>query len=73
MARDNIINLPPEKKFTRELDALKTCDKYPVPPGWKLSPLMVKTFILGSEGKSLSHKWKGKKTSTVISKKILWR
>jgi len=65
----NIINLPPEKKFARELDALKANDKYPAPEGWQLSPRMVKMFIVGSDEEVFSHKWKGKKTSTVISKK----
>jgi len=69
MAEKNIITQPPEKQFEEELSALKRNDNYPRPPGWHLSPKMVKTFILGSEGEAFEHKWKNRKVDTIISQK----
>ncbi|MBX7223062.1 MAG: AAA family ATPase [Blastocatellia bacterium] len=61
---------PAEELYTKELSALAFNDHQPKPPGWNLSPRAVRTFILGSDGKSLSHTWQGKKTETVISEKF---
>lgn len=38
---------PAEVRHAAELQALKACDKGPVPPGWALSPRAVRRFILG--------------------------
>jgi len=65
--KENIIKAPPEIEFKYELEALKANDNYPRPEGWHLSPRMVRTFILGSDGKEFIH-GKGNK-KTIISKK----
>lgn len=38
-----------EERYASELAALQADDPYPRPPGWRLSPRRVETFILGSE------------------------
>ena len=42
------IRLPAEAKYRTELEALAANDDRPKPPGWKLSPRAVETYILGS-------------------------
>jgi MoxR-like ATPase len=39
---------PAEIRYAAELQALAAADDAPRPPGWKLSPRAVRTFILGS-------------------------
>lgn len=43
------IRLPAEVKYESELAALGAADKGPRPPGWRLSPRAVETYIMGSE------------------------
>ena len=53
---DTHVRLPAEIRFADELRALRQEDERlnrPVPPGWKLSPRAVETFILGSQGEEL--------------------
>ncbi|WP_437674086.1 ATP-binding protein [Sorangium sp. So ce131] len=40
---------PAETKYDHELAALAAEDKAPRPPGWRLSPRAVETYILGSD------------------------
>ncbi len=61
---------PAEVVHARELDALRANDPGPTPPGWKLSPRAVRTFIAGSDGKVLKHTWNGAATETVIARKF---
>jgi MoxR-like ATPase len=42
------IRQPAEVKYQAELAALALADKAPRPPGWRLSPRAVETYILGS-------------------------
>jgi len=42
------IRLPAEKKYEVELQALAAEDKGARPPGWKLSPKAVETYVLGN-------------------------
>ena len=42
------IRLPAEERNRAELEALREADTLPRPPGWRLSPRMVETFVLGS-------------------------
>jgi len=66
MKKENQIIKPPmEVIYKEELDALLQNDKYPKPDFFKLSPKMVKMFILGSNGKSLKYK-AGKKEKEII-------
>jgi MoxR-like ATPase len=44
------IRLPAEVKYQAELSALAAADQGPRPPGWRLSPRAVETYIMGSEG-----------------------
>ena len=43
------IRLPAEKKYEAELTALAADDKAAKPPGWRLSPRSVETYVMGSE------------------------
>jgi MoxR-like ATPase len=43
------IRLPAEVKYESELAALAAADQGPRPPGWRLSPRAVETYIMGSE------------------------
>jgi len=43
------IRQPAEVKYQAELAALALADKAPRPPGWRLSPRAVATYILGSD------------------------
>ena len=43
------IRLPAEVKYESELSALAAADKGPRPPGWRLSPRAVETYVMGSE------------------------
>jgi MoxR-like ATPase len=45
---DTKLRLPAEEKYADELKYLASVDKGPRPFSWKLSPRMVRTFILGS-------------------------
>jgi len=63
---DDVVRLPAETRYPGELEALRANDRDPVPPGWRMSPRAVETFILGSRGEALS--WEG--GEVVISKKF---
>jgi MoxR-like ATPase len=43
------IRLPAEVKYEAEIAALTAADTAPRPPGWRLSPRAVATYILGSD------------------------
>ncbi len=62
---------PAEEHFAQELHALAANDSGDVPPGWKLSPRAVRTFICGSDGKQLVHCWNGRtKHRTSVERKF---
>ena len=61
---------PCEVLFAEELSALQANDSADRPPGWRLSPKCVRTFIVGSGEKALAHQWEGAKRSTTIRKKF---
>src|SRR3954470_13601907 len=42
-----VLRAPAEELFDQELDALVAADKYEKPPGWKMSPRAVVTYITG--------------------------
>jgi MoxR-like ATPase len=44
----SVLREPAEIRFAAELEALAAQDAFPRPPGWRLSPRAVRTFILGS-------------------------
>jgi MoxR-like ATPase len=43
----NVLRAPAEVLFAREIEALEAADKHEKPPGWKLSPRAVLTYICG--------------------------
>jgi MoxR-like ATPase len=43
----DVLRAPAEVMFAREIDALAAADKYEKPPGWKMSPRAVLTYITG--------------------------
>lgn len=59
-AKSDVLREPAERLFANELAALTAADKGELPPGWKLSPKSVLTYILG-----------GKVGDTVISPKYI--
>src|SRR4029077_1758598 len=56
--------------FAEELAALQSNDSGKKPVGWQLSPKSVRTFIVGSDEKSLNHDWQGNRRSTAIRRKF---
>src|SRR5919106_443587 len=55
---------PAEVKYAEELDYLESVDKGPKPFSWRLSPRMVRIFVLGSErsdglDRDIAQKWFG--------------
>lgn len=61
---------PAEELYAEELNALLQNDHRPKPPGWRLSPKAVHTFIVGSNQKPLLHTWQNQPTETVIKRKF---
>lgn len=49
--------LPAELSYAEELDRLRETDPYPRPPGWKLSPRGVETFVLGDAEQDIAPKF----------------
>lgn len=48
-AKSDVLREPAERLFANELAALAATDKGDAPPGWKLSPKAVLTYILGGK------------------------
>lgn len=48
-AKSDVLREPAERLFAHELAALTAADKGEAPPGWKLSPKSVLTYILGGK------------------------
>jgi MoxR-like ATPase len=61
---------PAEERYAEELAALAANDKADKPPGWRLSPRRVCSFITGMDGEALRHDWSGKATQTKITRKF---
>jgi len=55
-ANADVLRRPAELMFADELAALAEADSFARPPGWRLSPRAVRTFILGSEAAPLGDK-----------------
>lgn len=45
----NVLRLPAELLYQKEIDALIEAEKDPVPEGWKMSPRSVLTYIIGGK------------------------
>ncbi|GLZ15595.1 ATPase AAA [Actinomadura sp. NBRC 104425] len=64
---DEMLRAPAEVKYADELDYLESIDDGHKPFSWRLSPRMVRTFILGSErsdglDREIPQKWFGDRT-----------
>ncbi|MEU3843710.1 AAA family ATPase [Streptomyces sp. NPDC028635] len=60
----DLLRAPAEIKYAEELDWLESVDDNPKPFSWRLSPKMIRLFILGSEradglDREISQKWFG--------------
>jgi MoxR-like ATPase len=61
---DEMLRAPAEVKYAEELDWLESIDDSPKPFSWRLSPRMVRLFVLGSErsdglAREIGQKWYG--------------
>ncbi|WP_216906241.1 ATP-binding protein [Nocardia noduli] len=61
---DTALRAPAEVKYAEELDWLESIDDGPKPFAWRLSPKMVRLFVLGSEradglDRTIDQKWFG--------------
>jgi MoxR-like ATPase len=61
---DELLRAPAEAKYADELDWLESVDDGPRPFSWRLSPRMVRLFVLGSErsdglDRDIAQKWFG--------------
>jgi MoxR-like ATPase len=54
-----VLRAPAEVLHAEELNALAKADKDPRPPGWKLSPRAVRSFICGSDKPPITRKFFG--------------
>jgi MoxR-like ATPase len=65
------IRLPAERKYEKELTALAAADGAAKPPGWRLSPRAVETYILGSDkpvgGVAISAKYVGDRSLVQVA------
>ncbi|MFJ4616820.1 AAA family ATPase [Streptomyces sp. NPDC088812] len=60
----DLLRAPAETKYAEELDWLESIDDHPKPFSWRLSPKMVRLFVLGSEradgvDRDIAQKWFG--------------
>ena len=63
----DLLRAPAEIKYADELDWLESVDDGPKPFSWRLSPKMIRLFILGSEradglDRVIAQKWFGDRT-----------
>ncbi|MEV0975446.1 MULTISPECIES: AAA family ATPase [unclassified Streptomyces] len=63
----DLLRAPAEIKYAEELDWLESVDDNPKPFSWRLSPKMIRLFILGSEradglDREISQKWFGERS-----------
>jgi MoxR-like ATPase len=54
---ERVQRIPAEVRFAEELERLRQRDKFPVPPGWRMSPIAVEKFISGDDGLKVARKF----------------
>ncbi|MFC6931137.1 hypothetical protein ACFQHO_12900 [Actinomadura yumaensis] len=65
---DEMLRAPAEVKYAEELDWLESIDDGPKPFSWRLSPRMVRLFVLGSErSDGLDRRWRRSGSVTAAS------
>ena len=69
-AERSVLRQPAELRYAEELAALAATDRGDRPPGWKLSPAAVRTFICGSEDEALAYEWQGQKKKSPVVRKF---
>lgn len=47
--KQEVLRLPAEQLFQKEIDALIAAEKDPIPTGWRMSPRSVRTYICGGK------------------------
>src|SRR5574340_245938 len=57
--KSKVLRPPAEIYYADELASLAKADKDPRPPGWKLSPKAVRSFICGSKNPHIARKFFG--------------
>jgi MoxR-like ATPase len=61
-ADNKVLRPPAEIQYAEELRELAAADKEPRPPGWKLSPRAVRSFICGCDRPQITRKFYGDDT-----------
>lgn len=69
MSKSQIQRPPAEHVYEDELEKLVQMDPGPIPPGWKLSPLMVEKFVLGDKPLGIEKKFVA--TQELVSRIII--
>ena len=54
---ERVQRIPAEERFAGELERLRQQDEFPVPPGWRMSPIAVEKFISGDDGLKVARKF----------------
>ena len=70
MSEKNVQRLPAEELYQRELDALISAERDPVPTGWRMSPKSVLTYLTGDEtvkGVEITPKYMGNRRLVEIA------
>lgn len=70
MADKNVQRLPAEEQYQKELDALISAEKNPVPTGWRMSPKSVLTYVTGGvkvKGVEITPKYMGNRRLVEIA------
>jgi MoxR-like ATPase len=66
---NNVLRLPAERQYAREIEALRASEKDRVPTGWQMSPRSVLTYIMGGKagGVEITPKYIGNKRLVEIA------
>lgn len=66
---NNVLRLPAEKQYAREIEALIACERDRVPAGWRMSPRSVLTYIMGGKagGVNITPKYIGNRRLVEIA------
>ena len=67
--KQEVLRLPAEQLFQKEIDALIAAEKDLVPAGWKMSPRSVRTYICGGKVGKTCNCNSGNRPGTVVD----WR
>lgn len=54
---EQVQRIPAEVRFADEIERLQQHENFPVPPGWRMSPIAVEKFISGDDSLKISRKF----------------